>query len=64
MKSIQFRKECQEIVNKIKEKFIDLAPTNIDSDGEDYIDRIQDKQIKFKNDFEIKINDQKNKNLF
>jgi hypothetical protein len=41
-----------------------LAPTNIDSDGEDYIDRIQDKQIKFKNDFEIKINDQKNKKFF
>lgn len=36
----QFDKQCQEIIENIKDRFIDLAPTMIDDEQNNYIEQI------------------------
>jgi len=52
---IGFSKECKEIIEKIKDRFIDLAPVMMDDEASDYMQRNQEKKQKFKEEFEQKL---------
>jgi hypothetical protein len=51
----QFDRQCREIIENIKDRFIDLAPLMIDDEQQDYYDQIQKKQDKFRSEFEAKL---------
>ena len=36
----EFHNDCKAIIEKIKERFIDLAPAMLDDENADYIDQI------------------------
>jgi hypothetical protein len=36
----QFDRQCREIIENIKERFIDLAPLMIDDEQQDYLDHV------------------------
>jgi len=42
------------IIDQVKARFIDLAQI-IDDDNQNYIDQVQEKQAKFKQEFEQKL---------
>lgn len=44
-----------QIIEAIKERFIDLAPEMIDDENQNYLDQIQEKQVKFKTEFDQKL---------
>ena len=52
----KFDRECRDIIEGIKGRFIDLAPLMIDDDQQDYYDQIQRKQDKFRSEFASKLN--------
>ena len=55
----QFNKECKLIIEQIKDRFIDLAPVMIDDEGSNYVDAIQEKQARFRQEMETRLIKQK-----
>ena len=51
----EFHNECKAIIEQIKGRFIDLAPGMLDDENDNYIDQIQEKTAKFKDQFDAKL---------
>lgn len=51
----KFETKCKAIIDQIKDRFIELAPVNIDDEFSNYADQIHEKQVKFKSEFNSKL---------
>jgi hypothetical protein len=48
----KFNEECQNIIERINDRLIDLAPVLLDDENSNYADQIQEKQTRFKQEFD------------
>lgn len=52
-----YNQRCKQIIGDAKDRFIDLAPEQLlDEDNSNYLEQIQEKQIKFCRDLDNKLN--------